>query len=161
MSRDTWISIGRGTRAEVTTPNKLFQRLHNNEGQITNVHLEHKSRNTGMSAEVKECHATQFQKQKAAVVAVTVTRSSELCLTQCNGLQQHQHHTQRLRLLREATAQLTAAFKEDKKQRRVLEWIITGHCMWSCSEKISQAAPMRSVNYFATPVTKLMCAPWS
>lgn len=40
--------------------------------------------------------------------------------------------TQRLRLLRTVTAQLTAAFKEDKKQKSVLERVIKCHCMWSC-----------------------------
>lgn len=40
--------------------------------------------------------------------------------------------TQRLRLLRTVTAQLTAAFKEDKKQKSVLERVIKCRCMWSC-----------------------------
>lgn len=93
-----------------------------------------KSRNAAISAKVKQGHATHFQKQITAVVNDCYSNlEQQVCLRNVSGLKQHHNYcTQRLMLLRTVTAQLTAAFKENEKQKRVLEWVIKCHCMCSC-----------------------------
>ena len=70
--------------------------------------------------------------------------------TKCNGSQQHRHHTQTQaaggKQARATTAQLTAAFKEDGKQRGELE--MPQHVVVLLKIK---TAPVWNLNYFAKP----------
>lgn len=59
--------------------------------------------------------------------------------TKCNGLQQHQHHTKPQAFFENyqhcLPNKLTAAFKKDKKQRRVLGWNMKCHVCHALKNK--------------------------